>query len=114
VDTLEYFVKSHPLLIKQDLPFLPSVLAEDFEFFFKPILEQDPYNCCGEIRNHILDREPLVGYYAMEIKWERIDFRLVYRITESLKRVDVISFDHHKPAYHKAHERVRTSTGYRD
>jgi mRNA-degrading endonuclease RelE of RelBE toxin-antitoxin system len=113
VDTPEYFVKVHRLVISQDLKILPSVLGEDFEDFFKPILEVDPYDCCGEVRCHWLTREPLVGFKAMEIKWNGIHYRLVYRIVEHCKRVDIFSFDHHAPAYHKAEDRVRMSTGYK-
>lgn len=113
MDTPDYFVKTHRLVISQDLPVLPSVLEEDFESFFKAILEIDPHNCCNEVRCHCLVREPLVGFKAMEIRWKGIHYRLVYRIIEECKRVEIFSFDHHKPAYHKAEERVRTSTGYR-
>lgn len=113
MDTPEYFIKTHCLVISQDLPLLPSVLAEDFEDFFKSILETDPHECCGEVRCHRLVREPLIGFKAMEIRWNNIDYRLVYKIVEDCKRVDIFSFDHHKPAYHKAEDRVRISTGYR-
>lgn len=111
MDTPEYFVRTHPLVASQDLPYLPPELAEDFDELFKPILAKDPYFCYGQIKNHILKRKPLAGFYAMEITLDNIHYRLVYRIIESSKRVEIFSFDDHKPAYHKAADRVQTTTG---
>lgn len=108
-----YYVKPHPLVISQDLSDLPSVLEKAFWGFYKPILEEDPYSCCGELNYHLLIRPPLVGCYAIEIEWNEIDYRIVYKINKSVKRVTIFSFDEHKPAYHKAEERVRTTTGYK-
>lgn len=48
------------------------------------------------------------GYHALEIAFDDAEYRLVYRIFEkpTPKRVRVISFDIHDPAYEKAKERV--------
>ncbi len=114
MDISEYFVKIHPLVFKEDLPGLPSVLREDFEDYFVTVLETDPYERCGEIDGHILERPPLVDFWTMDLVWNKIHYRLVYKINEATKTVMIFSFDEHKPAYHKAHERVRETTGYRD
>ncbi len=50
----------------------------------------------------------LSTYHALEIPFDNAEYRLVYRIFEkpTPKRVRVISFDVHDPAYEKAKERV--------
>lgn len=106
-------MKIFQLVSTQDLPGLPEALIDDLPFF-RDILEVDPYACCGKIRCHLLEREPLnENCYAMELNYLGVSYRLVYRILEPQKRVEILSFDDHKSAYHKAEERVRRFTGYK-
>ncbi len=114
MDTPEYFVKVHPLVVKEDLLCIPFMLQQDFKSSFLVLLRIDPYGLCGARRGHVLKRPPLVGFRTIDLKLDRVHYRLVYRVTEATKRVEVFSFDSHKPAYHKAEERVRKTTGYRD
>jgi len=74
---------------------LPIELQEDFRELYKPILMADPYRC-GGFPNHALTGR-LKDYRTLEIDWEGISYRLVYRIYESPtpKRVLVVSFDEH-------------------
>ena len=50
----------------------------------------------------------LKGYHSLEIPYNNQEYRLVYRIYDKPipKRVKVISFDVHDPAYEKAQQRV--------
>jgi mRNA-degrading endonuclease YafQ of YafQ-DinJ toxin-antitoxin module len=85
---------------------LPTELKEDFRELYKPILMAAPYRC-GGFPNHALTGR-LKDYRTLEIDWEGISYRLVYRIYESPtpKRVLVVSFDEHDPAYEKAKQRT--------
>ncbi len=51
----------------------------------------------------------LKGYRALEIEYDDITYRLVYRIYDkpAPKRVEVISIGEHDPAYDRAIERLR-------
>ncbi|WP_055073901.1 hypothetical protein [Pseudanabaena sp. 'Roaring Creek'] len=102
----KYFLQVHPLVISEDLPILPIVLKTDFEGLFKPILQSCP-DTGGILSCHKLKGD-LRGYHALEIPFDDAEYRLVYRIFEkpAPKRVRVISFDTHDPAYEKAKERV--------
>jgi len=102
----KYFLQVHPLVISEDLPILPMVLRTDFEGLFKPILQSCPDNG-GILSCHKLKGD-LRGYHALEISFDDAEYRLVYRIFEkpAPKRVRVISFDIHDPAYEKAKVRV--------
>jgi Txe/YoeB family toxin of Txe-Axe toxin-antitoxin module len=73
---------------------------------FKPILQSNP-DTGGILSCHKLKGD-LRGYHALEIPFDGAEYRLVYRIFEkpTPKRVRVISFDIHDPAYEKAKERV--------
>ena len=114
MDTREYFVKVHPLVEKEDLPCIPFFLRRDFKNYFLVLLETDPSELRGEQKGHILERSPLAGFRTIDLTLDRISYRLVYKIMENVKRVEVFSFDYHKPAYHKAEERVRNTTGYKE
>jgi mRNA-degrading endonuclease YafQ of YafQ-DinJ toxin-antitoxin module len=61
---------------------------------------------CGAFPNHALTGK-LKDYRTLE-DWEGISYRLVYRVYESPtpKRVLVVSFDEHDPAYEKAKQRT--------
>jgi hypothetical protein len=101
-----YLLQVHPLVLSEDLPILPMILRTDFESLFKPILQSSP-DTGGVLSCHRLKGD-LRGYHALEIPFDNAEYRLVYRIFEkpSPKRVRVISFDIHDPAYEKAKERV--------
>jgi len=90
------------------------MLQQDYKSSFLALLRIDPYGLCGERNGHVLKRPPLVGFRTIDLILDEVDYRLVYRITEATKRVEVFSFDYHKPAYHKAEERVRNNTGYQE
>ncbi len=96
----------HPLVFSENLPNLPTVLQADFEGLFKPILQSSP-ETGGILSCHKLKGD-LRGYHALEILYDEAEYRLVYRIYEkpTPKRVRVISFDIHDPAYEKAKQRV--------
>lgn len=98
----KYLLQVHPLVISEDLPILPMILRIDFEGLFKPILQSSPDSggilSCHKLRGNLRD------YHALEILFDDAEYRLVYRIFEkpTPKRVRVISFDFHDPAYEKA------------
>ena len=102
----KYLLQVHPLVFSEDLPTLPKELQSDFEKLFKPILQISPNNG-GILSCHKL-KGRLKGYHALEIKYNNQQYRLVYRIYDKPipKRVKVISFDVHDPAYEKAQQRV--------
>jgi mRNA interferase RelE/StbE len=99
-----YWIKVHQWVNSQDLPALPSDLRTDF-VNYQQILAFDPYQTSG-IPNHTLSGK-LIHYRALEIEWNGQIYRLVYRIYESPapKRVLILSFALHDPAYLKAQER---------
>ncbi|GBF85450.1 hypothetical protein [Aphanothece sacrum] len=101
----KYQVKVNNLVRKQDLPELPKELRKDFEDFCNSIFVEDHYNCFG-LNNHTLKGD-LRGYRALEIHWNEVSYRLVYRIYEkpAPKRVMILSFAEHNPAYEKANKR---------
>jgi hypothetical protein len=90
----------------EDLPALPSELRTTFFNEYRPILSADPYGCSG-LPNHKLTGR-LKDYRTLDIDWEGVSYRLVYRIYESPapKRVFVVSFDEHDAAYDKAKQRM--------
>ncbi|MFB2898185.1 hypothetical protein ACE1CI_35155 [Aerosakkonemataceae cyanobacterium BLCC-F50] len=101
-----YLFQKHPKIDSEDLPALPMELQEDFSEIYKPILMVDPFRC-GGFPNHALEGR-LKNYRTLEIDWNGISYRLVYRVYESPapKRVYVVSFAEHDPAYDKAKERI--------
>jgi len=103
----KYLFKTHPKVENEDLKGLPDVLQRDFWEIYQLILKTDPYNC-GGFPNHAL-KGKLKGYRALEIEWNQMAYRLVYRIYEkpSPRQVLVISFAEHDPAYAKAIARIK-------
>jgi len=91
----------------QDVPELPAELRHDL-LRYQQILTLDPVNARG-IPNHAL-KGPLKHYRALEIEWNRVAYRLVYRIYESPapRRVEILSFAEHDPAYDRAIARKRS------
>jgi hypothetical protein len=100
-----YLFQKHPKIESEDLPALPTELQEDFRELYQPILMTEPCRC-GAFPNHALTGK-LKDYRTLE-DWEGISYRLVYRVYESPtpKRVLVVSFDEHDPAYEKAKQRT--------
>ena len=101
----KYLFQTHALVISEDLPALPPELRTTFLNEYRPILSADPYGCSG-LPNHALTGR-LRDYRTLDIDWEGVSYRLVYRVYESPspKRVYVVSFDEHDLAYEKARER---------
>ena len=100
-----YLIKSHRLVEEQDLRELPPDLQLIFADIRQAVLLIDPYRCLG-LPSHSL-RGELVNYRALEIDWQGIAYRLVYRIyeTPAPRRVVILSFAGHDPAYARAVER---------
>jgi hypothetical protein len=92
-------------VITHDLPKLPGKLRLDFQDFCNSIFVEDPYDCFG-LNSHNLSGD-LRDCSALEINWNNISYRLVYRISEkpAPKRVLILSFGEHDLAYQKAKER---------
>ncbi|MBD2152526.1 hypothetical protein H6F44_20740 [Pseudanabaena sp. FACHB-1277] len=88
----------------EDLPLLPEFLQNDLAKY-QFVLAIDPVQTQG-VPSHDL-RGDLRHYRALEIDYNGVSFRLVYRVYESPtpKRVQVISFAEHDLAYEKAKER---------
>lgn len=99
-----YQIKLHNLVTARDLSGLPSSLKKDF-LQYQKVLSLSPYETKG-IPSHNLTGD-LTGYRALEIDYNNISYRLVYRIHEKPipKRVLIISFAEHDPAYERAKER---------
>lgn len=90
----------------EDLPTLSQDLRADFQDICESVFTVAPLTCLG-LPNHTLTGE-LLGCRALEIDWDGTAYRLVYRIYESPapRRVLVLSFDEHDPAYDKAKART--------
>lgn len=103
----KYILQTHPSVISEDLKDLSKFLVNQFWENYKLLLQADPYNC-GGFPNHLL-KGKLRGYRALEVDWNQVAYRLVYRVYEkpSPRRVLVISFAEHDPAYEKAVARVK-------
>ena len=100
----KYRVTLHPLVSVEDLPLLPEFLQNDLAKY-QFVLAIDPVQTQG-VPSHDL-RGDLKHYRALEIDYNGVCFRLVYRVYESPtpKRVQVISFAEHDLAYERAKER---------
>jgi mRNA interferase RelE/StbE len=98
-------MKVHRLVRAFDLPDLPDDLREIFDDVCQSVLVFDPHRCFG-LPNHRL-KGNLVNYRAIELDWNGVAYRLVYRIYDSPspRRVMVLSFAEHDPAYERAVER---------
>ena len=95
----------HPLVSIEDLPLLPDSLQDDLAKY-QSVLSLDPVQTLG-LPNHDL-RGDLKHYRALEIDYDGVCYRLVYRIYDSPspKRVQVISFAEHNLSYERAKKRV--------
>ena len=102
-----YLLKLHDLVQQQDLVELSAELNKDFKAICNTAFTQDPYSCFG-LSSHDL-RGDLKNYRALELDYEGICYRIVYRVYElpSPKRVQVISFAEHDLAYARA--KLRTT-----
>ena len=99
-----YQIKLHNLVTLADLSNLPSQLKQDLPQYQK-VLSLNPYETKG-IPNHSLMGD-LRGYRALEIDWNGISYRLVYKKKKkpTPKRVFILSFAEHDLAYDLAKER---------
>lgn len=97
-----YLIKTHRLVEEEDLPELTSELREIFSDLRESVLILDPYRCLG-LPNHALKGQ-LSNYRAIEIDWDGVAYRLVYRIYDAPapRGVLVLSFAEHDPAYERA------------
>jgi mRNA interferase RelE/StbE len=102
--TNRYKVQLHPGVIQQDIPDLPLALRCDLTRY-QQVLALGSRKI-RRIPGHVLKGE-LAGYSALEIDWEGVAYRLVYRIYEvpAPRRVVILSFAEHDPAYERAIER---------
>lgn len=100
-----YQIKLHNLITARDLSSLPSQLQKDFSQY-QQVLSLSPNETKG-IPSHNLKGD-LKGYRALEIDYNNVSYRLVYRIYEkpTPRRVLIISFAEHDPAYERAKERI--------
>jgi hypothetical protein len=100
----KYLVKIHQKINNDDLPLLPNQLKKDFPFY-QQILAIDPYDTCNLPSHNLIGK--LINCRALEIDWNGMVYRLVYKIYDSPppKRVLILSFDQHDPAYNKAKKR---------
>ncbi|MBL1208394.1 hypothetical protein [Geminocystis sp. GBBB08] len=99
-----YQIKLHNLVTQDDLPDLPLELRKDL-IKYQQVLSLDPHHTKGIFSHNLIGE--LKGYRALEIEWNNVGYRLVYRIYEkpAPKRVVIISFAEHDPAYQKAKQR---------
>ena len=102
-----YEIQIHPLVYREDLGELPEELAAEFPFY-QQVLSRNPRKP-PQVPSHDL-KGPLADYRALDIQWEGNPnaYRIVYRIYEkpAPKRVVIISFGEHDPAYNRAKERA--------
>lgn len=98
---IRYKVQLHQGVTQEDALGLPALLREDLPRYQR-VLALDPYKT-RKVPNHSLKGE-LAGYRALEITWNGVAYRLVYRIydTPTPRRVLVLSFAEHDPAYERA------------
>ncbi len=90
--------------LQDDIRRLPSQLQDNWQKYQK-ILALDPDQTLGISSHNLIGK--LKGCRALEIDWNGVSYRLVYRIHEkpSPKRVVILSFAEHDPAYEKAQNR---------
>ena len=99
-----YRINLHQSINTDDLSLLPEALRDDF-IQYQRVLKLDPYQT-RNIPCHDLYGE-LRNFRALEIDYNGVSYRLVYRVYESPspKRVQVLSFAEHDLAYQRAKER---------
>lgn len=104
--SINFEVRLHHRLRREDFPNLPDELQKRFDTLFLRVLAVDPYNRRG-FSGHSLDRE-LSGFDTIDVKHLGEAYRVVYRIDDDpeVMRVTVYSFDRHDPAYEKARNRA--------
>lgn len=87
--------------VQDDISRLPLQLQNNWQKYQK-ILALDPDQTLGISSHNLIGK--LKGCRALEIDWNGVSYRLVYRIYEnpSPKRVVLLSFAEHDPAYEKA------------
>jgi mRNA-degrading endonuclease YafQ of YafQ-DinJ toxin-antitoxin module len=90
--------------LENDLSQLPLQLQDNWQKY-QQILALDPYQTLGISSHNLIGK--LKGCRALEIEWNGVSYRLVYRIYEkpAPKRVVILSFAEHDPAYEKAQNR---------
>lgn len=95
-------------MTSQDVPELPAELRDDL-LRYQQVLSLNPVDTRG-IPNHLLKGQ-LKNYRALEIEWNGVAYRLVYRIYDSPapRRVEILSFAKHDPAHDRAIARKRSS-----
>lgn len=102
-----YEVQVHPQVYSQDLPELPEQLQDEF-LFYQQVLTIIPQNP-SRVPSHNL-KGSLTDYRALDVEWEGNPnaYKLVYRIYEkpAPRRVVIISFAEHDPAYDRAKNRT--------
>ncbi len=102
-----YKIQIHPAVNTEDLPRLPEQLKVDFALY-QLVLAKNPQKP-ERIPSHNLAGN-LSGYRAMEVSWDGNynAYRLVYRVCEkpAPRRVLILSFAEHDPAYEKAKARI--------
>ena len=100
--TSRYRIQIHQRVNQEDLPGLTDELREIFEDVCQSVLILDPYRCLG-LSSHGL-KGKLQNHRAVELDWIGVAYRLVDRIYDkpAPKRVVVLSFSEHDPAYERA------------
>ena len=90
--------------VQEDLSYLPLELQRRWQKY-QQILAVDPYQMLGLSSHDLIGK--LKGCRAVEIEFDEIAYRLVYKILEkpSPKRVVILSFAEHDSAYEKAKKR---------
>ena len=98
---IRYRVQLHQGVTQQDFLELPLSLQRELSRY-QQVLSLDPQGT-RRVPNHSL-KGALAGCRALEIDWDGIAYRLVYRIYDSPapRRVVVVSFAEHDPAYERA------------
>nr|WP_245602696.1 type II toxin-antitoxin system mRNA interferase toxin, RelE/StbE family [Gloeothece verrucosa] len=91
----------------EDIPQLPPELQQDYYDLIEPALKTHPLTGGNLFDTHEL-KGKLKGYRALEIEFNTIAYRLVYRVYDkpTPRRVEIISIGEHDPAYDQAMERI--------
>jgi mRNA interferase RelE/StbE len=90
--------------VQEDIANLPAELQEKW-LQYQNILSLDPYTTLGFPSHSLIGK--LSGFRALEIDWNRVAYRLVYRIygKPPPQRVVILSFAEHNDAYSFAKQR---------
>jgi mRNA-degrading endonuclease YafQ of YafQ-DinJ toxin-antitoxin module len=90
--------------VREDINLLPPQLQQNWHQYQK-ILAIDPHNTLGFPSHNLIGK--LRGFRALEIDCDGLAYRLIYRIFEkpAPKRVLILSFAEHDPAYERAKQR---------